>query len=36
MEAELDERDLMTLNKAIREIERQMEACKELLGLQDF
>ncbi len=35
-EAELDEREELRLYKAIAEIDRQMEICKELLGLQDF
>lgn len=36
LEADLDERDLLKLTKAVAEIERQMELCKELLGLQDY
>lgn len=36
MEAELDDRDMLKLEKSILEIERQMESCKDLLGLQDF
>jgi len=36
MEAEVDEREQLKLDKAIREIERQMEVCKEILGLQDY
>lgn len=36
MEAEVDERDQLKLEKAVAEIERQMDICKEILGLQDF
>jgi hypothetical protein len=36
LEVELDERDRLKLDKAIVEIERQMEICKELLGLEEF
>ncbi|WP_347357188.1 terminase small subunit [Bdellovibrio sp.] len=36
MEAEVDERDMMKLEKSLAEIERHMESCKEILGLQDF
>jgi len=35
-EAELDDREMLKLQKALVEIDRQMEICKELLGLQDF
>jgi len=35
-EAELDDRDLQKLDKAIAEIERQMDICKDILGLQDY
>lgn len=36
METEVDEREMLRLTKAIAEIERQMDACKEILGLQDY
>ncbi len=36
MEVDLDARENLKLQKAIAEIDRQMEACKELLGLQDY
>ncbi|WP_415063856.1 hypothetical protein [Bdellovibrio sp.] len=36
LEVELDDRELLKLNKAITEIDRQMEICKDLLGLQEF
>lgn len=36
LEAQLDERDMLKLDKAINEIERQMEICREILGLQEF
>jgi hypothetical protein len=36
MEAEVDERELLQLTKAIAEIERQMDLCKDILGLQDY
>nr|WP_295906229.1 hypothetical protein [uncultured Bdellovibrio sp.] len=36
LENELDEREELKLNRAIEEINRQMEICKELLGLQDY
>jgi len=36
LEAELDDRDMIKLNKAIMEIERQMQICKEILGLEEF
>lgn len=36
MDAEVDERDQLKLEKAIAEIERQMDICKEILGLQEF
>lgn len=35
-EAEIDHRDQIKLNKALAEIDRQMEICKEILGLQEF
>lgn len=36
MEVEVDEREQLRLQKAIAEIDRQMEVCKEILNLQDF
>lgn len=36
LESELDDREMLKLAKAISEIDRQMEICKDLLGLQDF
>lgn len=36
MEADLDDRDMLKLEKALAEIDRQMESCKDILGLQDF
>ncbi|MFS4460185.1 hypothetical protein [Bdellovibrio sp. HCB2-146] len=36
MDAEVDEREQLRLQKAIAEIDRQMEVCKEILNLQDF
>ncbi|WP_413557090.1 terminase small subunit [Bdellovibrio sp. HCB209] len=36
LEAEVDERDALKLQKAIAEIDRQMDICKDILGLQDF
>ncbi len=36
MEAEVDERDALRLQKAVAEIDRQMDICKDILGLQDF
>jgi phage terminase small subunit len=36
MENEVDEREQLKLDKAIREIDRQMEICKEILGMQDY
>lgn len=35
-EAELDDRDMLKLQKALTEIEKQMEFCKEILGLQEY
>jgi hypothetical protein len=35
MEVELDDRDMLKLDKAIAEIERQMEICKEILQIQE-
>ena len=36
LETELDDREQLKLQKAIAEIDRQMEVCKELLGMQDY
>lgn len=36
LESELDERDVRQLNKAIAEINSQMELCKSILGLDEF
>ena len=36
LESELDEREVLQLNKAIAEIEKQMGICKEILNLQDY
>lgn len=36
LENELDDREMLRLQKALLEIDKQMEVCKELLGLQDF
>jgi hypothetical protein len=36
LEAEVDERDALRLQKAIAEIDRQIDVCKDILGLQDF
>lgn len=35
LEAELDDREMIKLEKALAEIERQMEICKEILGLEE-
>lgn len=35
-ERELDERDIRRLNKAIAEIETQMDICKNILGLDEI
>ncbi len=35
LEQELDRRDTIKLDKAVAEIERQIEICKQTLGLQD-
>lgn len=35
-EAEVDARDQLRLEKALHEIEVQMELCKEILGLEDY
>lgn len=34
-EKELDDRDLRKLNKALAEIQQQMDECKKILGLKD-
>lgn len=36
METEVDERERLRLTKALAEIEKQMDVCKEILGLQDY
>lgn len=36
LENEIDEREMMKLEKAIVEINHQMDVCKEILGLEDF
>ncbi|KYG61126.1 hypothetical protein AZI85_09225 [Bdellovibrio bacteriovorus] len=36
METEIDDRDQLRLEKALAEIEKQMDVCKEILNLQDF
>ncbi|WP_246845084.1 terminase small subunit [Bdellovibrio sp. NC01] len=36
LENDLDPRERLKLDKAIAEIERQMDICKEILGLQEF
>ena len=36
LETELDDREMLKLTKALAEIDRQMEVCKDLLGLQEF
>lgn len=36
LDVDLDSRDMLKLEKALAEIDRQMEVCKELLGLQEF
>ncbi|KYG65153.1 hypothetical protein [Bdellovibrio bacteriovorus] len=36
METEIDDRDQLRLEKALAEIEKQMDICKEILNLQDF
>ena len=35
-EVELDEREMLKLTKALAEVERQMQICKDLLGLEDY
>jgi len=34
LERDIDERDLRELKKSLREIEKQMSACKKILGLE--
>jgi phage terminase small subunit len=36
LERDLDEREKLKLRKALAEIDRQMEVCKELLGLEEI
>lgn len=36
LEADVDDRELLKLERAIAEIDRQMLICKDVLGLQDF
>ena len=36
LENELDDREMLRLQKALLEIDKQIEVCKELLGLQEF
>ena len=36
LESELDEREISQLNKALREIDKQMAICKEILNLQEL
>ncbi|WP_413290997.1 hypothetical protein [Bdellovibrio sp. HCB337] len=36
LETEVDPREQLRLEKAIAEINRQMETCKEILGLQEY
>ena len=36
MEAEVDSRDMLKLEKAVAEIQRQMDLCKEILNLQEY
>lgn len=36
LENELDEREMLRLQKALSEIDRQMDLCKEILNLQDY
>ena len=35
LERDLDERDKTKLNKSLREIQIQIETCKEILGIED-
>lgn len=36
MEAEVDSRDILKLEKAMAEIQRQMDICKDILNLQEY
>lgn len=36
LERDLDDREKLKLRKALEEIDRQMQMCKELLGLEDI
>lgn len=36
VEAEVDSRDMLKLEKAVAEIQRQMDICKEILNLQEY
>ena len=36
LENELDDREMLKLQKSLQEIDKQIEVCKELLNLQDF
>lgn len=36
LERDLDNREKLKLRKALEEIDRQMQMCKELLGLEDI
>ena len=36
LESELDNREILQLNKALSEIEKQISICKDILNLQDI
>ncbi|MGE5086268.1 MAG: hypothetical protein ACM3MG_08205 [Bacillota bacterium] len=36
LESEIESREMLKLEKAVVEIERQMDICKEILNLQDY
>lgn len=36
LDRDLDDREQRTLEKALAEIDRQMQTCKEILGLEEF
>ncbi len=36
MESELDDRELLKLRKALSEIDRQMQVCKDILNLEEI
>lgn len=36
LESEVEPRDMLKLEKAVAEIERQMDICKEILNLQEY